>query len=182
MALMQASDSALVLVDYQRRLLPAIHQSAAVLTRAVLLADGARELGVPVCGTEQNPGGLGPSDETIRARCDRILPKMHFNACADGLSDLLLSSGGAPAKEIVIAGCEAHVCLLQTAIGLLQAGFSVWVVADASGSRLAENHALAMQRLLQCGATIVSAEMVVFEWMRSCEHPRFRQLLAMLKR
>jgi nicotinamidase-related amidase len=182
MTLMQAADSALVLVDYQRRLLPAIHQGESVLSRAVLLADAAHEMGIPVHGTEQNPDGLGPSDDAIRTRCDSVLRKLHFNACADGLVQRLVPTAGAPVQEVVIAGCEAHVCLLQTAIGLLQAGFRLRVVADASGSRLPENHALAMQRLLQCGASIVSAEMVVFEWMGTCEHPRFRRLLALLKK
>jgi nicotinamidase-related amidase len=152
-----------------------------VLARAALLADAAREMDIPVYGTEQNPRGLGPNDEAIRARCNATLSKMHFNACADGLGELLLLADGTPAREIVVAGCEAHVCLLQTAVGLLQAGLKVHVVADASGSRLAENHALAMSRLRAAGADIVSAEMVIFEWLQSCEHARFRNVLALLK-
>ncbi len=73
------------------------------------------------------------------------------------------------------------MCLLQTALGLLRAGLAVWVVAQASGSRKAEDHRLAMQRLLQAGARVVSIEMVAFEWLRSCEHRRFKRVLTLLK-
>ena len=172
---------ALVLVDYQQRLMPAIHRGAEVAANAVWLADIARDLDVPVLGTEQNPGGLGPNEPAIRERCAVTLAKMHFDACADGLLDALRALREQPVREVVIAGCEAHVCLLQTALGLLDAGLAVSVVAEACGSRSAENHRLAMQRLRQAGAVIVSVEMVAFEWLRSCEHERFRQVLKRLK-
>ena len=181
MNLIDPSQSVLVLVDYQSRLLPAIHAGAQVLSNATLLADVARALRIPVIGTEQNPRGLGPNDAAIRERCDTTLAKMHFDACADGLLEALRTSAGVPAREVVIAGCEAHVCLLQTALGLLRAGLTVWVVAPACGSRSAENHALAMQRLQQAGAVLVSVEMVAFEWLGSCENARFRDVLSLLK-
>jgi nicotinamidase-related amidase len=181
MHLIDADHGALVLVDYQQRLMPAIHQGAAAVAAAVRLADIARELGVPVLGTEQNPKGLGPNDDAIRARCDATLAKMHFDACADGLLERLRARDGAPAREAVIAGCEAHVCLLQTALGLLRAGTRVWVVAEACGSRRPEHHALAMERLRQAGAGIVSLEMVAFEWLRTCENERFKRVLPILK-
>lgn len=181
MKLIDSSQSALVLVDYQRRLMPAIHHGAQAVAHAARLADIAHELGLPVLGTEQNPAGLGPNEDAIRQRCDTTLSKMHFDACADGLLDSLRASAETPVREVVIAGCEAHVCLLQTAFGLLQAGLKVSVVAQASGSRAAEDHELAMQRLRQAGAGIVSVEMVAFEWMRSCEHERFKSVLKLLK-
>ena len=181
MTLIEAHRSALVLVDYQARLMPAIDGGAQVLAHAVRLADIARELGLPVLGTEQNPAGLGPNEASIRARCDATLTKMHFDACADGLLARLSQCAAAPVHDVVIAGCEAHVCLMQTALGLLQAGLNVSVVAQACGSRAAENHALAMRRLRHAGAAIVSVEMVAFEWLRSCEHARFRSVLKLLK-
>jgi nicotinamidase-related amidase len=176
-----AQSSVLVLVDYQQRLLPAIHGGADAVAEAVRLADVAREMRIRVVGTEQNPNGLGPNDETIRRRCDATLAKMHFDACADGLVDLLAADGSPRPREVVIAGCEAHVCLLQTALGLLRAGLTVWVVSDACGSRRAANHELAMQRLREAGAVIVSSEMVIFEWLQSCRHERFKRVLAVVK-
>jgi nicotinamidase-related amidase len=181
-ATVSADRSVLVLVDYQQRLLPAIHRGEQVVAQALRLADVARELGIRVIGTEQNPAGLGPNVESLRQRCASTLAKMHFDACEDGLLETLRGDAhAAPAAEVVIAGCEAHVCLLQTALGLLRAGHRVWVVGPACGSRSPQDHELAMQRLRQAGAMIVSTEMVVFEWLHSCQHPGFKPVLALVR-
>jgi hypothetical protein len=91
----------------------------------------------------------------------------------------------APAQEerasIVIAGCEAHVCLLQTALGLLDQEFEVWVVTDACGSRTERNRDAAFDRLAGAGCELVTTEMVIFEWLGSAEHPRFKEALALVK-
>lgn len=172
--------SALVLVDYQQRLLPAIDGGEAALRDALFLAGVARALDVPVLGTEQNPAGLGPNDERVRAACDATLAKRHFDAAADGLADALRARRAGLA-QVVVAGCEAHVCLLQTALGLRRAGFDIAVVPSACGSRRADDKALAMQRLAAEGIALVGAEMLAFEWLHSCEHPRFRDVLALVK-
>lgn len=181
MNLIDPATSVLVLVDYQQRLLPAIHNGAQVLAHAVRIAEVARELGIPVFGTEQYPEGLGPNDEAIKQRCDATLSKTHFDACAAGLLELLPLDSSKVPREVVIAGCEAHVCLLQTALGLLAANLKVSVISQACGSRTAENHELAMQRLRRAGAEIVSVEMVAFEWLRSSRHQCFKRVLALLK-
>ena len=181
MDLIDARRCALVLVDYQARLMPAIHHGAEVVAAGARLADIALALELPVIGTEQNPRGLGPNDAGIRQRCATTLAKMHFDACEDGLLGLLRPPAGPPIEQVVIAGCEAHVCLMQTALGLRRAGLAVWVVAEACGSRNPAHHALAMQRLRDAGAGIVALEMVAFEWLRSCEHPRFKAVLPLLK-
>ena len=178
---MHAEGAALVLVDYQQRLMPAIHDGAAVLAQATWLADIARAMRIPVLGTEQNPAGLGPNVEALRERCASTLAKMHFDACRDGLLDALAIGPDTAARDIVIAGCESHVCLMQTALGLLRAGQRVWVVEPACGSRSAHDKLLAMQRLRDAGATLVSVEMVAFEWLQSCRHDDFRAVLGLLK-
>lgn len=175
-----AAVSTLVLVDYQQRLMPAIHEGERVLASALLLADAARELGIHVYGTEQNPAGLGPNVAAIRERCDNTIAKDRFDACADGLL-AQLGDNEHLARQVVIAGCEAHVCLMQTALGLLRFNYKVFVVSDACGSRTAENHRVAMERLRQAGAVIVSTEMVVFEWLHTCRNKRFKEVLARLK-
>jgi nicotinamidase-related amidase len=175
------SRSALVLVDYQERLMPAIDDGARVLAHAVRLAQAARALGIAVLATEQNPQGLGANAAAVRTLSDATLVKMHFDACADGLLERLQGGRASRCDQVVIAGCEAHVCLMQTALGLLHAGCAVWVVAAACGSRRATDHALAMQRLRASGAAIASVEMVVFEWLRTCTHASFKPVLALMK-
>lgn len=177
---LDATRSALVLVDYQQRLLPAIDGADAVLRGALFLAQLARVLGAPVLGTEQNPAGLGANDEQVRALCDATLAKRRFDAAADGLVDALRARRPALA-QVVVAGCEAHVCLMQTALGLQRAGLAVAVVPEACGSRRSVDKALALQRLANEGVTLVGAEMLAFEWLGSCDHPRFRDVLALVK-
>lgn len=178
--MLDASRSALVLVDYQARLMPSIHDADAVLENAVFLGRLARELGVRVYGTEENPAGLGPNDERIRSLCRETLGKRSFDACSDGLLEKLRGSEP-PATQVVVAGCEAHVCLMQTSLGLAAAGLGVFVVPSACGSRREADKALALARMQQAGIVLASAEMVAFEWLATCAHPRFRQVLELVK-
>jgi nicotinamidase-related amidase len=177
---MDSTRSTLVLVDFQVRLMPTIRDAASVVEEAVFLGRIAPLVGVRVLGTEQNPAGLGDNLPQIRALCERTLAKTHFDACRDGLLAALRETR-ADAGDVVIAGCEAHVCLLQTALGLRRAGVDVFVVAPACGSRRGVDHERAMCRLEQAGAAIVTPEMVAFEWLDSCESPAFRPALALLK-
>jgi nicotinamidase-related amidase len=204
--LLDADDCQLVLVDYQERLMPAIADSAAVLANAVRLAELARLMQVPLLSTVQNPARLGgqvaPLQSVLAAAGARELSKMHFSAVADGLVELLRppvrkSAGNARSlprhlqkaqaepdegrSTVVIAGCEAHVCLLQTALDLLEEELEVWVVTDACGSRTERNRDAAFDRLAGAGAELVTTEMVVFEWLRSADHPAFKPAQALIK-
>ncbi len=172
---------AVVLVDFQQRLLPAIHRGLEVVAEAARLADCAKALGIRVVGTEQNPGGLGPNAEAIRQRCELTVAKTHFDGCADGLAEALRSPGRPYPTDVVVAGCETHVCLMQTAHGLQRAGLKVWVAANACGTRYPVDHELAIGRLRQSCAVVGSVEMLVFEWLRDCRHERFREVLEILK-
>jgi nicotinamidase-related amidase len=179
--LLSADHSQLILVDYQARLMPAIHDADAVVANALRLAQAARQMGVTTWGTEQQPEKLGENLPALRAACDGTLPKLSFDACTDGLVEWLNPGAANGRRQLVVAGCEAHVCLLQTALGLLDAGFAVWVVADACGSRTARNHALAMARLDRAGAVLVSTEMVGFEWLRRSDAPAFKAWQALIR-
>ena len=156
---------------------------------------------MPVWGTEENPSKLGENLADIRALCQRTLAKMHFSARRRGPGRMAARAGqGAPGQRaqpaqapaegaaaaeerntIVIAGCEAHVCLLQTALDLLEDEFEVWVVTDACSSRTERNRDAAFDRLAGAGAELVTTEMVGFEWLRTAEHPRFRDVLALIR-
>lgn len=199
--LLDVTDSQLVLVDYQSRLMPAIFEGPQVLANAVRLARMAQLLDVPVWGTEQNPEKLGPNPPELRGLCQRTLSKMHFSAVSDGLVDWLrpparpvggnarslpkhLQKPSAPMPEratIVLAGCEAHVCLLQTALELIEQELDVWVVTDACSSRTEHNRDAAFDRLAGAGAELVTTEMVAFEWLRAADNPVFRDVHALIK-
>ncbi|WP_028670618.1 isochorismatase family protein [Saccharospirillum impatiens] len=175
--LMSAAKSTLVLVDFQKRLMPAIDNADSVAERALTLASIAGLLDIPIIGTEQTPEKLGPNDDRFYQHCQQTLHKSTFDACESGLLNAIEDHR----TQIIIGGCEAHICVLQTAMGLLDAGFRVWVVADAVGARQPGNRELALQRLRQQGADIVSTEMVAFEWLGNAEHPQFRNALAHIK-
>jgi nicotinamidase-related amidase len=200
--LLDAEESQLVLVDYQQGLMPAIHEGDRVVANAVRLARLAQLLQVPLWATEENPQGLGGTVEALQPLvAGRVLPKMAF----DGTSVLLpklqpaprpqggnarslprhLQKAAPPAgsdrESIVLAGCEAHVCLLQTALGLLEEELEVWVVTDACSSRSERNRDAAFDRLAGAGAELVTTEMVAFEWLRDAGHPRFKEVLSIVK-
>ena len=206
--LLDADDSQLVLVDYQVRLMPSIFEGDLVVDNAVRLARMAQAMMVPVWATEENPAGLGPNvpavQTAIEAAGGKTLEKMHFSALADGLIEWLrppvrkppqggnarslpkhLQKAAAEPEEgrstIVIAGCEAHVCLMQTALDLLEEDFEVWVVTDACSSRSERNRDAAFDRLAGNGAELVTTEMVAFEWLRTAAHPLFKEILGLVK-
>ena len=87
----------------------------------------------------------------------------------------------APTHDAIIGGWEAHVCVLQTALALIETGRRVFVVGDAVGSRRSESKEIALQRMARSGAEIVTAEMVVFEWLGTAAHPRFKEAMALIK-
>jgi nicotinamidase-related amidase len=173
-----ADDCTLLIVDPQSRLLPDIHAGDDVVRRCVQLATAARELGIHVIGTEQNPDGLGPLVPEIAALCDTVLAKFHFAATAE---EGFLRRLPAGRNTMVVAGCEAHVCVLQTALGLLDAGHAVKWVADAVGSRHPHDRMAATERARARGADVVTTEMVVFEWLRTSQHAKFRKLLDLVR-
>ncbi|MFT4190152.1 MAG: isochorismatase family protein [Comamonas sp.] len=201
--LMDEQDSQLVLIDYQPRLMAVIQGAPEVLANAGRLAQAARALAVPVWGTEQNPQRLGELPPELREHCRKVLPKLAFSAVAEGLADWLRppakpAGGNArslpkhlqkPAPQaagngrnaIVLAGCETHICVLQTALELLEDEFEVWVVTDACGSRTDRNRDAAFDRLAGAGAELVTTEMVIFEWLQSAEHPEFKTLQALVR-
>jgi nicotinamidase-related amidase len=202
--LLDVDESQLVLVDYQVRLMPVMLDGPAVLANAVRLARLAALLQVPTFATEQNPSGLGGSVAELQAALEsagaKVLSKMQFSAVEEGLGEWLRpaakpvqgnarslpkhlqkASAGAERGTIVLAGCEAHVCLLQTALDLLEDEFDVWVVTDACSSRTERNRDAAFDRLAGAGAELVTTEMVAFEWIRSAEHPDFKAAQALIK-
>ncbi|MDO5705551.1 MAG: isochorismatase family protein [Paracoccus sp. (in: a-proteobacteria)] len=169
--------SLLLLIDFQARLMPAIHDGAQAVKNATWLATAAQMLNVPVLLTEQNPKGLGTTVPEIPADHATLFVKTSFGACAQpGFLNHV-----PPDAQIIVGGCETHVCVLQTVLGLIGAGRRVFVVSDAAGSRTPDNKAAALARMARHGAEIVTTEMVLFEWLVSADHPQFRQIAALIK-
>lgn len=206
--LLNHEESQLLLVDYQTRLMPAIFESSQVLANALRLARLAQLFQVPLWVTEENVSSLGSTMSDLQAWVQqaggKTFAKMQFSAVEEGLGELLRpevqkqsqpkgnarslprhlqkkSTDLTERNTIVIAGCETHVCLLQTALNLLEDEFDVWAVTDASSSRTERNRDAAFDRLATAGAELVTTEMVAFEWLRSAEHPAFKEVLALVK-
>lgn len=178
MPIIDRDASALLIIDFQSRLMPAIGGGAAAVANARRLLDAAAMLGVPVLFTEQNARGLGATVPELTSDAGpAVFHKMTFGACRTaGFTETLSDR-----PDIIVAGCEAHVCVLQTVLGLLDDGQRVYVVADAIGSRRIESKEAAIRRMEHNGAEIVTTEMVLFEWLGTAEHPRFRDVLALIK-
>lgn len=203
--LIEAEDSQLLLVDYQERLMPVLHDSAGVLANARRLARLAGLFKLPLYAIEENPAGLGETVpdllEVVTQAGGKTFAKMSFSAAAAGLGELLrpparptkgnarslprhLQKPAEPApgrNSLIIAGCEAHVCLLQTALDLLDEEFDVWVVTDACASRTERNRDAAFDRLAGAGAELVTTEMVAFELLRGASHPALADVLELVK-
>ncbi len=176
MPLLNRADARLVIIDFQSRLMPAIQDGARLLANARRLVDAAGLLAVPVLMTEQNPAGLGGTVAEL-AGSGPVVAKMSFDCCAEPAFLEALASD----RELVIAGCEAHVCVGQTVLSLLALGRRVVVVRDAVGARAAESKEAALTRMERHGAEIVTTEMVVFEWLRSAGHPQFRAAARLIR-
>lgn len=179
--LMRAENSSLLIVDVQERLAPVMSDPRRVIRGCTLLMRMARRLDVPVVASEQYPQGIGPTIFDLREWLppEGAVAKLHFS-CADEpvLLDRLASSGR---RQVVLAGIEAHICVLQSALGLKEKGFDPFVVTDASASRRPENEDAAWQRLRQAGIPTVTLEMVLFEWLRVAGTPAFKELVALVK-
>jgi len=179
--LIKAERSCLLLVDVQARLAPAVPDAETVVRNCATLIQAARRLEIPVLASEEYRAGLGvtvsPLIEALGE--DERYEKLHFS-CADdpGIAAALGSLGR---DQVVIAGLETHVCVLQSALGLKAAGYVPYVVADATASRSEANRSLAINRLRRGDVGIVSVEMVLFEWLSIAGTPEFKDVLRLIK-
>ena len=177
--LLDAAACALLVIDMQQRLLAALPDGPRLVANAARLLEAAALLEVRRGATEQYPKGLGETDPQIRRRVDQPPEKLIFSAAGcRGLVDPLAAAG---VRQIVLCGIETHVCVLQTALDLLAESYDVYVVVDAVGSRHQADHDVALQRMRDEGASLVTTESVMFEWCRTAEHPEFKQISALVK-
>lgn len=176
MPLLNLRNAMLLVIDLQERLMPAIDQGGLVVANTARLLEAGRLLGVPVVVTEQNPAKLGRTVPELPGLPPAIA-KMAFDACAEPA--VLEALGGD--RELVVCGCEAHVCVGQTVVTLLEHRRRVVVVEDAVGSRAPRSHAAALRRMAAHGVELVTTEMVLFEWLRTAAHPQFRVISQLIR-
>jgi nicotinamidase-related amidase len=175
------ANAGLVVVDVQERLLPAIFEQQRVIQNTLRLIQGAGVLQVPIFATEQYRRGLGPTVPEVAAAIPGFAPmeKLAFSAC--GAAGFIPALKTRNVSEAILCGIEAHVCVSQTCLDLLEEGFRVFVVADAVSSRTPENYRFGLDRMRAAGAVIVSTEMVLFELLEQAGTEAFKQILSLVK-
>ena len=179
-ARLRREETILLVVDVQERLLPVIHEAERVVKNCEILARAAIQLKIPIVAAEQYPKFLGGTEPSLVAALGDtpIFAKMLFSACT---GDMMKVIEATHRRSVLVCGIEAHVCVMQTALDLLEAGFTVFVAGDATSSRTAENHRVGWERMLRAGAVPTSAESAVFELLREAGTPDFKALLPVLK-
>ena len=179
--MIDVASSQLIIVDMQERLVPATVDGDSVTANVEIVLDTAAILGVPYTISEQYPKGLGATVAPVLAKADRdrVFDKVHFSCVDDDRLEASLRA--LDRRQTIVCGMEAHVCVLQSVLGLMESGYDVHVIADAVTSRTERNRDLALDRMREEGAAIVSTEMVVFEWLRTAGHPDFRVVSNLIK-
>ncbi|MDE0019767.1 MAG: isochorismatase family protein [Candidatus Poribacteria bacterium] len=173
---LKPKSAALLLIDAQERIMPAMHDPERALNGMRVAVLAALALDLPVRVTEQYPKGLGRTmPPLIEALGEAYQPieKTRFSAGTD--------MWGGEIESVLLCGIEAHVCVLQTALDLIDAGYHAFALVDAVDSRSARNKSLGLERMRQSGAVLVSTETALFELLQDARHPRFKELQGLIK-
>lgn len=176
---MSAGDTGLLVIDVQTKLMDKIPNANTLVQNIAFLIDAAKLLGMTVQATEQYPKGLGETVPELAERLPHRPDKLGFSSCA--VPSVIENFHLAACPKVVLAGIEAHVCVLHTALDLLAHGFRVYLAADALGSRYPLDYEMALRRLEQAGAVVTTAETCVFEWIGGSDHPRFKEISKLVK-
>lgn len=176
---LKVEDTALLVVDLQEKLLPKIINADDVARNATFMVKAAKTLGVPVLATEQYPKGLGSTVEPLRGLIEKVWEKQSFSAVREGgVLDFLKSDARI---KVVLVGIEAHICVMQTVLDLLNQGFHVFICVDAVSSRYAIDVKIALKRMQQAGAVLVTSETCVYELLETAANPVFKEISAMVQ-
>lgn len=171
--LLRKNDSCLLLIDVQEKLAPHVIDAERIIARCQWLMKLAQDLDVPIITSEQYPSGLGSTVPSLQM-IDSTISKVHFSCWREPIFKERLQS--LSKNQVVLIGIETHVCVLQTAFDLLDAGYQVYVVIDAVSSRHEADGKYGLKRMKQAGITLVTAEMVFFEWLEQAGSPQFKAL------
>ncbi len=177
---MSRSDTAMLVVDVQEKLVPSIINADLVVWNIERLLDGAEALGVRSVATEQYPRGLGPTVKSLADRLAATPEKLTFSC--GGCPQIFDELREAGVFKILVVGIETHVCVQQTALDLLASGFRVYIAVDAVGSRNAIDYDTALRRMDSAGATLTTTEAALFEWCAQAATPEFKRISAIVRR
>lgn len=178
---LNSKDTLLLIIDVQEKLVKMLEKDI-IVAKTSIIAATANILEIPTVVTEQYPQGLGSTVKIIKSKLSydaAYFEKTSFSALEKTeISETLKNSGK---KQIIICGIESHVCVLQSAIDLINEGYEVFIVKDACASRNKYEFKLSIDRLKEAGAIITCVEMVIFELLGSAKHPKFKELQALIK-
>lgn len=176
--------SQVLIIDLQSKLVPVLTNGDDLIHHVCRLIATAHLLGIPVTLVEENPEGLGATvaEVKIAAAGAPVFSKMAFGAAADPPTLLHMMDLKMHGRDhVVLAGAEAHVCVLQSALGLMAAGFTVGVVVDAISARRAFDRDTAVARLAAAGVRLLTSEMIAFEWLQTAANPAFKAVLDLVR-
>ena len=179
--MLDIKECSLVVIDVQGKLAQLMYDKDVLFKNIQILIKAAKILNIPVLWCQQCPKALGPTLPEISGLLADIRPinKTAFSCCGDEQFNIRLKE--LSRKQVLLCGIETHVCIYQTAVDLLGKGFSVDVIADAVSSRTKENKKVALKRMSAEGAKISSVEMVLFELLKTAEHPSFKEIARLIK-
>lgn len=171
--------TALLVIDMQEKLFPIVDRSEEILRNVIKAVDAFQIFGAPIIASEQYPEGLGHTIPVLKERLPTVVHKTSFSCY--GQEHLKLAIKELSCTHFVLCGIEAHVCVLQTAKDLMQAGYHVTVLNDAITSRSVYDFSTAIGELRDAGVRISSTETVIFELLRGSDSPSFKEISALIK-
>ena len=179
--LIKADQSCLIVIDIQERLVPAMQAPARVIRNTRTLMTAASRLGIPMLLTEQYPKGLGHIVPELQdlAKEGKVIEKMHFSCMNE--PSFAAEFKALDRRQAVIVGMEAHICVMQTGVNLMEQGFEIFVVTDATSSRTLESEKACLDRLNAAGAGIVTPDKVLIVWLGRAVTPELKDLRDKIK-
>ncbi|TBV81124.1 MAG: isochorismatase family protein [Desulfobulbaceae bacterium] len=174
---------ALLIVDLQEKLMKIVADREEVVRNSTLLLKAARVLDIPVIATTQYVARIGEFVPEVQAALEGITPmdKLEFGCFNNQAVRRCFHSLDKPVNTLIVCGVETHICVYQTVLGGLMAGYRLWVPADAVSSRTVKNHETGLARLREIGAVVANSEMIIYDWLQKAGTPVFKQLLPFLK-
>lgn len=179
--LLKAQSTALLIIDVQERILPVINNHQMIVDNILKLTKGFKVLSLPIFYTEQYPKGLGPTIKAITEELGNIKPFEKMTFSCSGAEELFIQFKQQHLSQIVVCGIEAHVCVQQTVLDLLENNFQVNVSADAISSRKETDCKTALERMRHHGAEVTTTESILFELLQVCGTPQFKDISKLVK-